>query len=109
MDLGKEKRKPLLQNPVTWAIIGIHIASPDKGTERKYAVRVGRELPVGARQRRRQRIHSFHAAGDESAGMRPLQRKERLSAMRRAAIWVATRSFSSHTDEGSFYVVLRIF
>lgn len=107
--LFPEKRKLLLQKSGTWAIIGIHIALPISGAGREYAVRGKRELPVGARQNRRRRIRSFHAAGDEFAGRRPLQRTERLSAERRAAIWVATRSFSSHTDEGSFYVVPRFF
>ena len=48
--------------------------APGQGAEREYAVRAQRELPVGARQGRRQGIHSFHAAGDEPAGMRPLSR-----------------------------------
>lgn len=99
----KEKENPVAKR----AHLGYNrrtYCAPGMGAGRKEAVRAKRELPVGARQGWRRRIHSSHAADDEPAGLRPLQRKERRSAMRQAAIWVATRSFSSHTDEGSFCI-----
>ena len=55
---------------------------------------------MGARQGWRRPIRFSHAAGEEPAGSGPYPAKR--GSPLRAAIWVATRSFSSHEDEGSF-------
>ena len=72
---AEEKRR--LQKTRGFAIISAYIACPNLvGQDEHRLMLWQREPPVGARRSKGQPIHSFDAAGEESAEWRPLQRFE---------------------------------
>jgi len=74
---AKENQKRWLQKRRAFVIITAYIARPvSAGRDENGLKRLSREPPVGVRRSKAQPIRSSHAAGEESAEWRPLQRFE---------------------------------
>ena len=90
--VAEEKR--LLQKTHSFAIISAYIARPaPAGQDENGLMNPLRELPVGARQTGTQPIRSSHAAGEESAERRPLQRSRVVSRRMDAASFAEAAGF----------------